>query len=207
MHRLLVRGFTLIELLVVIAIIAVLIAPLIAGGPGCTGSGAAGAVRQQFKADRFSRSQLPHVHRSIPDGRLEEPSGLLGDTDYQWGYGRWTGWMPEAPWLGYMDHTREGERRQLQLGPRLLMMAAMGVKINFTVYNTERDQMSTCARPTPTQVAERNNSYHASIGFTTYESPINYPRHVLCRDRPTDTRLHRRDVEHDCVRGSTDRAG
>ena len=38
------KGFTLIELLVVIAIIAVLIASVVAGRPGCSRGCAAGAV-------------------------------------------------------------------------------------------------------------------------------------------------------------------
>ena len=39
-----------------------------------------------------------------------------GDTDSQWGYGRWTGWSAQALLLGYIDQKPSVQRCQFQLG-------------------------------------------------------------------------------------------
>ena len=62
-------GFTLIELLVVIAIIAVLIALLLARGPGGARGRPAVAVHQQPEADRPGPAQLREHEQLLPPGR------------------------------------------------------------------------------------------------------------------------------------------
>ena len=51
---------------------------------------------------------LHNYHTSMdrfPMGVSKNPLWGPGDTDGQWGYGRWTGWSAQALLLGYMEQT------------------------------------------------------------------------------------------------------
>jgi prepilin-type processing-associated H-X9-DG protein len=95
-----------------------------------------------------------------------------GDTDGQWGYGRWSGWSAQALLLGYLDQTPMYNAANFNWTPG----AAGGMggsALNSTVYNSVIN--SFLCPSDPNSGSLRNNSYHASIGSTTYESPINTP--------------------------------
>ena len=99
------RGFTLIELLVVIAIIAVLIALLL---PAVQAAREAARRAQCVNNLKQIGLALHNYHTSIdrfPMAVSKAPFWGPGDTDGQWGYGRWTGWSAQALLLGYLDQT------------------------------------------------------------------------------------------------------
>ena len=85
-------GFTLIELLVVIAIIAVLIALLL---PAVQSAREAARRAQCTNNLKQIGLALHNYHTSVdrfPMAVSKNPLWGAGDTDGDWGYGRWTGW-------------------------------------------------------------------------------------------------------------------
>ncbi len=166
------RGFTLIELLVVIAIIAVLIALLL---PAVQAAREAARRAQCTNNLKQIGLALHNYHTAIdrfPMAVSKAPLYSPGDTDGQWGYGRWTGWSAQALLLGYLDQTPMYNAANFNWGPGAAGSMG-GSAINSTIYNAT---ISSFLCPSdPNAGAQRNNSYHASIGSTTYESPINTP--------------------------------
>ena len=102
----------------------------------------------------------------------KDPYWGPGDTDGQWGYGRWTGWSAQALLLGYLDQMPMYNAANFSLGPGC-SGGMLGSAPNSTVYNAV---ISSYLCPSdPNAGNQRSNSYHASIGSTTYESPVNTP--------------------------------
>jgi prepilin-type N-terminal cleavage/methylation domain-containing protein len=182
------RGFTLIELLVVIAIIAVLIALLL---PAVQSAREAARRAQCTNNLKQIGLALHNYHTAIdrfPMGCSKNPLFGPNDTDAQWGYGRWTGWSAQALLLGYLEQTPMYNAANFALGP-----GAGGQMIgsypNSTIYNSVIN--SFLCPSDPNAGFDRSNSYHASIGSTTYESPINTPganRLIIAELFPPDHR-------------------
>jgi prepilin-type N-terminal cleavage/methylation domain-containing protein/prepilin-type processing-associated H-X9-DG protein len=170
MHKRYRRGFTLIELLVVIAIIAVLIALLL---PAVQAAREAARRAQCTNNLKQIGLALHNYHTSMdrfPMAVSKNPLWGPGDTDGQWGYGRWTGWSAQALLLGYMEQTPLYNAANFALGPGA-GGGMLGSFPNSTIYNSV---INTFLCPSdPNADFDRSNSYFASIGSTTYESPIN----------------------------------
>ncbi|MHC5538558.1 DUF1559 family PulG-like putative transporter [Singulisphaera rosea] len=168
-HR---RGFTLIELLVVIAIIAVLIALLL---PAVQAAREAARRMQCVNNLKQIGLAMHNYHTAMdrfPMGVSKAPFFGPGDTDGQWGYGRWSGWSCQALLLGYLDQTPLYNAANFSWLPGSAGNVT-GSPFNSTVYNTV---INSFLCPSDANAGRlRNNSYHASIGSTTYESPINTP--------------------------------
>jgi prepilin-type N-terminal cleavage/methylation domain-containing protein/prepilin-type processing-associated H-X9-DG protein len=166
------RGFTLIELLVVIAIIAVLIALLL---PAVQAAREAARRAQCTNNLKQIGLALHNYHTAIdrfPMAVSKNPLFYAGDTDAEWGYGRWTGWSAQALLLGYLDQNPMYNAANFNVGPGC-SGGMLGSGPNNTVYNS---RINNYLCPSDTNAgALRSNSYHASIGSTTYESPITTP--------------------------------
>jgi prepilin-type N-terminal cleavage/methylation domain-containing protein/prepilin-type processing-associated H-X9-DG protein len=166
------RGFTLIELLVVIAIIAVLIALLL---PAVQAAREAARRAQCVNNLKQIGLALHNYHTGMdrfPMAVSKDPLWGAGDTDGDWGYGRWTGWSAQALLLGYMDQMPLYNAANFALGPGAAG-GTLGSMPNSTIYNTV---IAGYLCPSdPNADFDRSNSYHASIGSTTYESPITTP--------------------------------
>jgi prepilin-type N-terminal cleavage/methylation domain-containing protein/prepilin-type processing-associated H-X9-DG protein len=172
MHKRSLRGFTLIELLVVIAIIAVLIALLL---PAVQAAREAARRAQCTNNLKQIGLALHNYHTSIdkfPMGVSKNPLWGPGDTDAQWGYGRWTGWSAQALLLGYIEQNPLYNAANFSWGPDVRGIAYGGVA-NRTA--TSAVINSYLCPSDPNAGNERTNSYHASIGSTTWESPIKTP--------------------------------
>jgi prepilin-type N-terminal cleavage/methylation domain-containing protein/prepilin-type processing-associated H-X9-DG protein len=169
MHKRLRRGFTLIELLVVIAIIAVLIALLL---PAVQSAREAARRAQCTNNLKQIGLALHNYHTSMdtfPMAVSKNPLWGPGDTDSQWGYGRWVGWSAQALLLGYMEQNPLYNAANFALGPGA-SGGMIGSYPNSTIYNTVIN--SFLCPSDPNADFDRSNSYFASIGSTTYESPI-----------------------------------
>jgi prepilin-type N-terminal cleavage/methylation domain-containing protein/prepilin-type processing-associated H-X9-DG protein len=165
-------GFTLIELLVVIAIIAVLIALLL---PAVQAAREAARRAQCTNNMKQIGLALHNYHTGMdrfPMAVSKNPLWGAGDTDGDWGYGRWTGWSAQALLLGYMDQMPLYNAANFALGPGA-GGGMLGSMPNSTVYNTVIN--SFLCPSDPNADFDRSNSYYASIGSTTYESPITTP--------------------------------
>jgi prepilin-type N-terminal cleavage/methylation domain-containing protein/prepilin-type processing-associated H-X9-DG protein len=166
------RGFTLIELLVVIAIIAVLIALLL---PAVQAAREAARRMQCVNNLKQIGLALHNYHTAIdkfPMGVSKAPFWGPGDTDGQWGYGRWSGWSAQALLLGYLDQTPMYNAANFNWIPGAGGNLG-GSPFNSTIYNSVINGFLCPSDPNAGR--QRNNSYHASIGSTTYESPITTP--------------------------------
>jgi prepilin-type N-terminal cleavage/methylation domain-containing protein/prepilin-type processing-associated H-X9-DG protein len=163
-------GFTLIELLVVIAIIAVLIALLL---PAVQSAREAARRAQCINNMKQIGLALHNYHTAMdkfPMACSKNPLWGAGDTDGDWGYGRWTGWSAQALLLGYMEQNPLYNAANFALGPGTGGQM-LGSFPNSTVYNTVIN--SFLCPSDPNANFDRSNSYFASIGSTTYQSPIN----------------------------------
>jgi prepilin-type processing-associated H-X9-DG protein len=106
---------------------------------------------------------------TFPMGVSKDPLWGAGDTDGDWGYGRWTGWSAQALLLGYMDQLPLYNAANFALGPGAAG-GMIGSYPNSTIYNTV---ISAYLCPSdPNADYDRSNSYFASFGSTTFESPI-----------------------------------
>jgi prepilin-type processing-associated H-X9-DG protein len=109
---------------------------------------------------------------TFPMAVSKNPLFYAGDPDNEWGYGRWTGWSAQALLLGYLDQMPLYNAANFSWGPGAAGTLG-GSASNSTVYNTV---ISSFLCPSdPNAGRQRSNSYHASIGSTTYESPITTP--------------------------------
>ena len=165
-------GFTLIELLVVIAIIAVLIALLLPAVQAAREAARRAQCTNNLKQIGLALHNYHTVMDKFPMAVSKNPLWGAGDTDGDWGYGRWTGWSAQALLLGYIDQTPMYNAANFALGPGA-SGGMLGSLPNSTVYNAVI--ASYLCPSDPNAGFDRSNSYHASIGSTTYESPINTP--------------------------------
>ena len=86
------RGFTLIELLVVIAIIAVLIALLLPAVQAAREAARRAQCTNNLKQIGLALHNYHTAMDRFPMAVSKAPYWGPGDTDGQWGYGRWSGW-------------------------------------------------------------------------------------------------------------------
>jgi prepilin-type N-terminal cleavage/methylation domain-containing protein/prepilin-type processing-associated H-X9-DG protein len=166
------NAFTLIELLVVIAIIAVLIALLLPAVQSAREAARRAECVNNLKQIGLALHNYHTAMDSFPMAVAKDPYWSAGDTDGQWGYGRWTGWSAQALLLGYLDQTPMYNAANFNLGPGCTG-GLLGSAPNSTVYNAVL-KAYLCPSD-PNAGVQRSNSYHASIGSTTYESPVNTP--------------------------------
>ena len=68
-------------------------------------------------------------------GVSKNPLFYAGDTDAEWGYGRWTGWSAQALLLGYLDQNPMYNAANFSLGPGC-SGGMVGSAANSTVYNS-----------------------------------------------------------------------
>jgi prepilin-type N-terminal cleavage/methylation domain-containing protein/prepilin-type processing-associated H-X9-DG protein len=165
-------GFTLIELLVVIAIIAVLIALLLPAVQAAREAARRAQCTNNLKQIGLALHNYHTGMDRFPMAVSKNPLWSAGDTDGDWGYGRWTGWSAQALLLGYIDQIPLYNAANFALGPGTAG-GTLGSLPNSTVYNTVIN--SYLCPSDPNANFDRSNSYHASIGSTTYESPIHTP--------------------------------
>ena len=163
------RGFTLIELLVVIAIIAVLIALLLPAVQSAREAARRAQCTNNLKQIGLALHNYHTAMDRFPMGVSKNPLWGPGDTDGQWGYGRWTGWSAQALLLGYMDQNPLYNAANFALGPGA-SGGLLGSYPNSTVYNTVIN--SFLCPSDPNANFDRSNSYFASFGSTTYQSPV-----------------------------------
>src|SRR6516165_1694166 len=157
------RGFTLIELLVVIAIIAVLIALLLPAVQSAREAARRAQCINNLKQIGLALHNYHTANDKFPMACSKNPLWGAGDTDGDWGYGRWTGWSAQALLLGYMEQTPLYNAANFALGPGTAG-ATLGSLPNSTIYNTV---ISSFRCPSdPYANFDRNNSYNASIGST-----------------------------------------
>ena len=167
------RGFTLIELLVVIAIIAVLIALLLPAVQAAREAARRAAMLNNLKQIGLALHNYHTVHRPVPDGRLEEPA--TGRPATPTGSGATVAGPAGAP---RRSCSATSTRPRCTTRPTSVWGPAarggmLGSAPNSTVYNAV---ISSYLCPSdPNAGRQRSNSYHASIGSTTYESPITTP--------------------------------
>jgi prepilin-type N-terminal cleavage/methylation domain-containing protein/prepilin-type processing-associated H-X9-DG protein len=166
------RGFTLIELLVVIAIIAVLIALLLPAVQAAREAARRAQCTNNLKQIGLALHNYHTAIDSFPMAVSKNPLFSAGDTDGQWGYGRWTGWSSHALLLGYLEQNALYNAANFSWGPGASGTMG-GSKFNSTVYNSVINSFLCPSDPNAGRL--RNNSYHASIGSTTYESPVTSP--------------------------------
>jgi prepilin-type N-terminal cleavage/methylation domain-containing protein/prepilin-type processing-associated H-X9-DG protein len=166
------RGFTLIELLVVIAIIAVLISLLLPAVQSAREAARRAQCINNLKQIGLALHNYHTANDKFPMACSKNPLWGAGDTDGDWGYGRWTGWSAQALLLGYMEQTPLYNAANFALGPGT-GGGMLGSYPNSTVYNTVIN--SFLCPSDPNADFDRSNSYFASIGSTTYESPIHTP--------------------------------
>jgi prepilin-type N-terminal cleavage/methylation domain-containing protein/prepilin-type processing-associated H-X9-DG protein len=163
------RGFTLIELLVVIAIIAVLIALLLPAVQAAREAARRAQCTNNLKQIGLALHNYHTGMDTFPMACSKDPLFSAADTDGQYGYGRWTGWSAQALLLGYMDQTPLYNAANFALGPGATG-AMIGSLPNSTIYNTVINNY--LCPSDPNADFDRSNSYNASIGSTTFYSPI-----------------------------------
>jgi prepilin-type N-terminal cleavage/methylation domain-containing protein/prepilin-type processing-associated H-X9-DG protein len=163
------RAFTLIELLVVIAIIAVLIALLL---PAVQSAREAARRAQCVNNLKQIGLALHNYHSTIdvfPMAASKNPYWSGGDTDAQWCQGRWVGWSAQGLLLPYLEQKPLYDAANFNWLPSTTL-GDPGDWSNSTVYSA---MISVFLCPSdPTAGPSRSNNYHASIGPTTIESPI-----------------------------------
>ena len=155
------RGFTLIELLVVIAIIAVLIALLLPAVQAAREAARRAQCVNNLKQIGLGMHNYHSGIGSFPMGSSQGPYDYAGDTT---GFPAWDSWSAHALMLPYL------EQGVLYNAANFNFAVAWGGQpsyaINSTVYGTK---VNSFLCPSDGNAGKTNiNSYHGSIGTTTY---------------------------------------
>ena len=162
-------GFTLIELLVVIAIIAVLIALLLPAVQSAREAARRAQCVNNLKQIGLALHNYNTATGSFPMGSSQSPYNYQGNTT---GFPAWDSWSAQALMLGYMEQVPLYNAANFSFG--VTQNSQPEYWINSTVYETK---IASYLCPSDGNAGTQNvqstgtpglNSYHASIGTTTY---------------------------------------
>jgi prepilin-type N-terminal cleavage/methylation domain-containing protein/prepilin-type processing-associated H-X9-DG protein len=168
------RGFTLIELLVVIAIIAVLIALLLPAVQAAREAARRAQCTNNLKQIGLALHNYHTANDVFPMGATLQPNAI--GTTYNWSC-----WSAQAQMLPYLEQTPVfnainwswacepySEPTKQDTG-----YASLGGYINSTAYNMKISSFLCPSDPNAGPI--NDNSYHGSVGTTTYNTGQNNP--------------------------------
>jgi prepilin-type N-terminal cleavage/methylation domain-containing protein/prepilin-type processing-associated H-X9-DG protein len=169
-----VRAFTLIELLVVIAIIAVLIALLLPAVQAAREAARRAQCVNNLKQIGLGLHNYHSVNDVFPLGASLQPNNP--GTTYNW-----SSWSAQAMMLPYLEQSALYNAANFSWAPEPYSeptpqdagYKSMGGYINSTVYNTK---INSFLCPSDGNAGNVNiNSYHGSLGTTTYNTGQHNP--------------------------------
>ncbi len=169
------RGFTLIELLVVIAIIAVLIALLLPAVQAAREAARRAQCVNNLKQIGLGLHNYHQTSNVFPMGSTLQPNNPPY-TVYNWSC-----WSAQAQMLPYIEQAPLFNAANWSWAPepyseptaRDKGYASLGGYINMTVYNTKISSFLCPSDPNAGPV--NNNSYHMSVGTTTFNTGQHMP--------------------------------
>jgi prepilin-type N-terminal cleavage/methylation domain-containing protein/prepilin-type processing-associated H-X9-DG protein len=160
------QGFTLIELMVVVTVIGVLIALLLPAVQSAREAARRAQCTNNMKQIGLALHAYHQAFDSFPMGaslQAYSPPNIMAS---------WCNWGANALMLGYLDQTPLYNAINFSYSPepapqpRNPTYSSVGGFINATVYNTK---LATFLCPSDGNAGQTNiNSYHASVGTTTY---------------------------------------
>ena len=154
-------GFTLIELLVVIAIIAVLIALLLPAVQSAREAARRAQCVNNLKQIGLGMHNYHSTNATFPLGSSQGPYSPPNNTT---GFPAWDSWSAHALMLGYLEQQPLYNAANFNFAPA--WGGQFGYYVNSTVYQS-RVGIFLC--PSDGNAGKTNlNSYHGSIGTTTY---------------------------------------
>ena len=154
-------GFTLIELLVVIAIIAVLIALLLPAVQSAREAARRSQCVNNLKQIGLAMHNYHSTNSTFPLGSSQGPYAPPNSTT---GFPAWDSWSAHALMLGYLEQQPLYNAANFNFAPA--WGGQLGYYVNSTVYQS-RVGIFLC--PSDGNAGKTNlNSYHGSIGTTTY---------------------------------------